>query len=856
NVVVSFDAKFASSRVRLSDLYDVISEPGEYYERHYLAMYNYYLDAEKRDPFDANQKANEVWMKGTDVGGLGYLVYSVPDGQMLIGRNGKLNPYATLGRMVTGIDGNTYWQVPDDWVRETYSPGFRQDYNINVRGGTNKMSVLASAGYSKEMGVTDKADYSRFTGRLKATFDAKSWLKINASLDIAVSDTNNDTDYNYNSNNIFSNATRYAPIYPIFIRGEDKNILYNEHGKVYDYGEGSYNEGVHRPFHPGSSRLQEALLQTRHTASVRTGAQIGADVKLTRDLTVTLNASYDERDRRYKTTAQPFYGSSNPGGYVTINHYKNEALNLQQLVNYVKSFGDHNVRATLLHEWYKRDLYSLYGFKTGMYSYFENQEFGGAITVNNTTSYHRPYNSEGFGGRVMYDYRNIYYFDASFRRDASSIFHPNHRWGNFFSFGAGYMLSREKFFDVPWVDELKLKVSMGQNGNDQIGGSYNRYEDAYSVENVGGQIALMFAYPGNPNITWETRTAINTGIEFQLFKGRLSGGVDYYNNITSDMLSAVSVPYSLGYSSYWANVGSMRNQGIEIELRGDIIRTKDFHWSMYVNAAMNRNKILDLADERKGETLYDINGNPLAKGYSSSAGGYFMGEGREYRTWYLRKFAGVNEKGAPLWWTADELLADKADPDDADVVIGLTNIRTTDIYSSATFFDTGKSSQPKVLGGFGGSVGWKSLQLSFAFAYRLGGYAMDEGYRTLMGTPYVGRTGYNNHKDTRNAWTPEKPNNDIPIWQFGEQYFTAASDRWLTKADFLSLQNVSLAYAVPKSFAKKIGIEGITASIGMDNLFILTHRKGFIPTRDFDGSLDYGYYPEMTRYMLNLSFKF
>ncbi|MCL2502595.1 MAG: SusC/RagA family protein, partial [Bacteroidales bacterium] len=105
-------------------------------------------------------------------------------------------------------------------------------------------------------------------------------------------------------------------------------------------------------------------------------------------------------------------------------------------------------------------------------------------------------------------------------------------------------------------------------------------------------------------------------------------------------------------------------------------------------------------------------------------------------------------------------------------------------------------------------------------------------------------------------WTLENPNSEIPRWQFGDQDASASSDRWLTKADFLSLQNISVAYTIPQSFAKKIGIEGLTASFGMDNLFILTHRKGFIPTRDFDGNLDYGYYPEMTRYMLNLSFKF
>ena len=840
-ISISFDAKFAVSNVRKSDLYDVIEGPGEFYERHYQAMYNYYQNVSGYNTYQANQAANASFMGNSDKGGLGYVVYTIPDGEQLIGYNGKLNPNATLGRLITNADGTSYFLTPDNWVDETYKTGFRQDYNLSVKGGTEKLNLLASVGYTKDTGITDASNYERFTGRLKGVFNARKWLRISASLDAAVSNTGTNTDYSNNSNNIFSNADRVAPIYPVYIRDAAGNIMHDDNGKLYDYGDGTYNNGVQRPINTGSNRLQEALIQTRKTESTKVGAQGAADFILTPDLTVTLNIAYDERDRRYKTTGQPFYGTSNPGGNVSVYAYKNESLNLQQLVNYNKRFGNHNFKATLLHESYKYDYYYLYGNKSNMFNYYGNQELAGAITLNNANSYTRPYQSEGYGGRILYDYNGIYSFDASYRHDASSRFHPDHRWGDFYSFGGAYMISKEKFFKVSWIDELKFKLSFGQNGNDQIGNStigYHLYTDTYDIENLNGEIALTFRNKGNENITWETRTAVNTGIEFELRKGRLRGGIEYYNNKTTDMLASVSVPYTMGYSSYYDNVGSMRNSGFEFELHGDIIRSKDFRWSMYINGSINNSKVLELASERKGEILYDLNGKEVAKGYSS--GSYFYGEGLEFRTWRLKKFAGVNDQGQAMWYEMDK---------------DTKKITTTTTYSSASYFDCG-SSQPKLLGGFGGNFSWKSLELFFSFAYRLGGYAYDSGYATLMTAPYNGRTGYNYHRDSEKSWTPENKSNEFPRWQYDERYFTSSSDRWLTKADYLSLQNITLSYAVPKKLVQSLGIDGLTASAGVDNVFYISKRKGFIPSRDFDGNLDFGYYPEIRRFLLNLKVNF
>ncbi|MGI6048084.1 MAG: SusC/RagA family TonB-linked outer membrane protein [Petrimonas sp.] len=835
-VSITLDTKLAFSQVRKNDLYDVINNPGEFYEQQYVAMYNYYQNVWGYSSFEANRAANESWMKNSDEGGLGYLVYTIPDNEQLIGHNGRLNPNATLGKIAIGADGKEYFQTPDDWVNETYKTGSRQDYNLNISGGAENHSLMASLGYTNDEGITDAAYYERYTGRINGMFNARKWLKFTGSIDIAVSEYANNTDYNDNSNNIFSNANRVAPIYPIFIRDKDGNIINDENGKVYDYGDGKYNYGISRPINTGSNRLQEALIQTRKYESLRAGSKAAADIILTPNLTATFNIAYDQVNRRYISTGQPFYGTSNPGGTVTVSALKNKTLNLQQMINYSNRFDNHNLKITLLHESFDSNSYSLSGSRANMFNYFDNQELAGAITITNNNSYTSNYQSEGCGGRLLYDYKNIYNFDASFRRDASSRFHPDYRWGNFFSFGGAYLISREDFFRVGWIDELKLKLSFGQNGNDQIGN--HRYIDTYSIENLDGEIAVTFLNRGNKHITWETRTAINTGIEFSLFKERLRGSVDYYNNKTTNMLASVSVPFSLGYSSYYDNVGSMRNSGFEFELHGDLIRAKNFKWSMYLNASLNNSKVLELAEERKGETLFDIKGNNLAQGYSS--GRYFYGEGLEFRTWYLKKFAGIDDQGRATWYVRD---------DESGV------ITTTTTYSSASYFESG-SSQPKIFGGFGGNLSWKAFELTYAFAYRLGGYGYDSGYSTLMTGPYNGRTGYNFHKDVKKSWTSENQSNNFARFQYDDRYFTSTSDRWLTKADYLSLQNVSLGYKIPEKLVRQLAIEGMTVSVGVDNLFFLSYRRGFVPSRDFDGNIDFGYFPTMSRYMLNLNIKF
>ena len=305
------------------------------------------------------------------------------------------------------------------------------------------------------------------------------------------------------------------------------------------------------------------------------------------------------REYRYTLTTNPFFGQyASSKGIVSKEHYRNWSYNIQQRLNWRKTFGQHTVEAMAVHEYYRSHGYDLSASKQNQFSPFDNKELHGAVVPGTSDSYTTDYNEEKWIGRAQYDFAERYFVHGSVTRDASSRFHPDKRCGTFWSAGVAWLVNKEKFMeDVNWVDELKFKASYGENGNDQIG-SY-LYVNYYNIVNSNDNVSLVPASLGNPDISWEKAAKFNAGFEFSLFKGRLYGGIDYYFNKTNNMLSWAPLPATYGYTGYWDNVGNMINQGIEAELHGDIIRTKDLTWSAYANLTTNHNEITTLSEERK-----------------------------------------------------------------------------------------------------------------------------------------------------------------------------------------------------------------------------------------------------------------
>ena len=819
DAVVTIDAKWGVNSKALEE-YDVITSPAQYYETHFKALYGYYAQT---NPAAKAYALASSGLTSNGTGGLGYNVYTVPEGQALIGTNGKLNPNATLGRKII-YNGQEYWLTPDDWIDEAYQSAFRQEYNVNISGATERSSFYASLGYLDNTGIIKSSALERYTARLKADYQAKKWLKVGGNMSYAhFSSSNGNSNEGSASStaNIFAFSSQMPPIYPVYIRDGSGRIMVDDNGyQMYDYGDKG-NAGLTRPLLPGANGLQTSWLNKKKAEGNAFSGSGFVDISLYKGLKLTVNGSTNIDETRTTYLNNQYYGQfAEAGGTISKYHTRDIAYNLQQILNYNETFGKHNVGLMVGHEYYQKKYYYLSGTKSKLFSY-DNEELGGAVVDGaGAHSYIDDYNSEGYFMRAQYDYAGRYFVSGSYRRDASSRFHPDHRWGNFWSVGAAWLLNQENWFDAPWVNMLKLKASYGSQGNDNIGNYL--YTDTYSIENNNGEIAVLFGQKGNPNITWETNTNLNIGTEFGFWNNRLSGSVDFFNRKTSDMLFAFSVPSSLGYSSYYANVGDMVNRGVEVELNADLIRTKNVLWSFNLNLTHVKNEVTYLAPEHKSTTVEGY------KGYIN--GSYFVGEGLPLYTYYLRSYAGVDpETGASLWYK-------DVKGDDGKI----TRTKTSD-YTSATRY-LHDSAIPSVYGGFSTSVSAYGVDFSISFNYQIGGKVYDSGYASFMSSPYGTTVGTNYHKDILKAWTPENKGSDIPRLQYGDQYTTSVSDRFLTDASYLNISNINVGYTLPSKITQKFGVQKLRVYLACDNVVYWSKRQGLDPRYSFTGATNFSNY--------------
>lgn len=812
--VISFDAKWGVNSRAVKD-YEYITNPAQFYEVHYGALKRYYLDSGYSE-IQAHSLANQNLTASANDGGLGYMVYTLPEGQEFIGINGKVNPQATLGRRVV-YEGEEYYIQPDNWTDAAFRHSLRQEYNISISGSGEKTSVYASAGYLDNQGIAYNSDMQRFTSRLKVDYQAKKWLKMGANINYSRFnyDQIDDGGASNSSGNVFAYTTTVGPIYPLYIRDGNGNIRYTEDGiMMYDYGR---NAGMERSIFTDSNALSDSRLNTSNAEGNAFNGTTYFDITFLKDFKFTFNAGVTLDETRSTSIMNPYFGQyKGEKGLIGKGHSRQFEYNTQQILNYTKQFGAHNLNVMVGHEYYNARSYSLSASKSHMLTQ-ENDELSGAVIDKQSAGSSRSeYNNEGYFARVMYDYSSKYFFSASFRRDASSRFHPDHRWGNFWSLGGAWILSREDFMagTQEWLDNLKVKASIGSQGNDNIGNF--QYTNTYTIENANGEVSTVFNSKGSENITWETNSNFNAGVEFSFLRGMVTGGVEYFLRKTTDMLLSFPVPPSQGYSSYYANVGDMRNSGIEIELNYTPIRTDKIVWDINLNMTHLRNKITMLPQERR---------NKVVEGYGGYVSGTtFFGEGLPMYTFYMKKYAGVSSEGESMWYM---------DETDADGnVIGRT---TTTEYAKASDYLCGDPI-PDLYGGFGTSLSCYGFDLSVAFTYQIGGLAYDSGYAAAMYSPANKSTGMNWHKDILNAWTPENSSSNIPRLQYEDQNQNGQSDRFLMNASYLNLQNINLGYTLPAKLSQKLGIDRIRIYLACENVYYWSKRQGFDPRYSYSGS--------------------
>lgn len=815
DAIITVDAKWGVNSRAVKD-YEYITNPAQFYETHYNALKNYYLDS-GMSAMEAHLKANQNLTGSANDGGLGYMVYTVPEGQEFIGINGKVNPQATLGRRLV-YEGQEYYVRPDDWTDAAFRTSLRQEYNISIAGSGDKTSVYASFGYLNNEGIAYNSDMDRFTTRLKLDYQAKDWLKMGANATYARFHYNqiDDDGSSGSSGNVFAYTTTIGPIYPLYIRDGNSNVLYNEDGiKLYDYGQ---NAGMERSIFTNSNALSESRLNTQASEGNAFNGTAFFDISFLKDFKFTFNAGVTLDETRSTVIKNPYFGQfASEEGLLSKGHSRQLEFNTQQILNYTKQIGQHNVNVMVGHEYYNANTYALSASKSHMLTEDNDELAGAIIDKQSASSYRTEYNNEGYFARVMYDYASKYFFSASFRRDASSRFHPDHRWGNFWSLGGAWIITREDFManTQSWLDNLKLKASIGSQGNDNIGNF--RYTNTYTIENANGEVSTVFNAKGAEDITWETNTNFNAGIEFSLLQGMISGGVEYFLRKTTDMLLSFPVPPSMGYSSYYANVGDMHNSGIEIELNYTPIRREKLQWDINLNMTHLRNRITMLPAERR---------NKVVEGYEGYVSGTtFYGEGLPMYTFYMKKYAGVSDEGKSMWYM-----------DETDSEGNLTGRRvTTTEFAKATDYLCGDPI-PDLYGGFGTSLNFYGFDLSVAFTYQIGGLAYDSGYAAAMYSPANKSTGMNWHKDILNAWTPENSTSNIPRLQYEDQNQNAQSDRFLMDASYLNLQNINFGYTLPSKITQKFGVDRVRIYLACENVYYWSKRQGFDPRYSYSGA--------------------
>lgn len=815
---VNVDVKWGANSRAVQD-YETINDPGKYYETVYGQYYNYYYYGQGQSTDAANMNANDIMMRH-----LGYNIYTLPEGERLIGMNGRLNPNATLGRSYEA-NGETYYVTNDNWRDAAYSTALRQEYNVSIQGAMDKGSFYASLGYLDEDGIIEYSGYKRLSARFKADYQARTWLKMGANVGYTNSTTESNPNLSttWNSTNLMYYTSRIAPIYPIYVRTLDKNgnpqIRIDENGNPqYDYGVAASNyPGLSRPFLATGNPLGSNRYNDTTSKVSKLNGTFTLDVNFTDFLKFNATSTLD-----WGHTNRSYYETSLYGPKVSVNGQIDKVQedvirqNHVQTLTYFDQFGKHNINVLLGHEYYDTKTTYLSAYGQGVFSP-DIQEINGAAKKVSSNSYTSEYNVEGYFASMQYNYDDRYFASASYRRDASSRFAKSNRWGNFWSVGGAWLIDKEEFFNVSWVDQLKVKLSIGQQGNDNIGNW--AYTDLYTLSPASDtQMSASFYRIGNPDITWETTTNINVGVEFNLFKNRLTGSIDYYNKKTTDLLFWLSVPESAGSRGYYGNIGDIRNSGVELSLQGSVIRTKNFDWSLQFNISHNKDEILKLPASKITE-----NG-----GFTESSMWYK--EGGPLYNQFRPEYAGVNEKGEATYWV------------DAKLGEGVTNRPgknhdfTTTNPNNATKYEQG-SSLPDAFGGFGTSLSAYGFDLSVSFDYQLGGQIYDSQYSGLMSNiADAGGAGSAIHKDVLKAWSPNNVSSNIPRMQYGDQYTAAASNRWLTSASYLNFQSFTVGYTLPKKVLTSLGLSKLRVYATGENLCFWSARKGLDPRYSYSSS--------------------
>ena len=739
-----------------------------------------------------------------------------------------------------------------DWAKDIERNGYRQEYNLSASSSGDKLSVYSSVGYLNEKGYVIASGYERFSGRVNSTYTPNKWIKagLNLSGSTTKRDYNDNATGEYYANPFY--ITRYmAPVYPLFMHNADGSYALDELGnKQYDVTS-SYlsNRNIAYELRNNKEESRRNVL----------GGQAFVTVNLPYDFSVTVKGDLNNSTSNNTKYDNPKIGDgATNNGRLTSYAYQYTNYTMQQLINWKHSYKNmHNVDVMLGHENYSWERKYTSGMNTGM-AVDGNLTMGNFLTNSFFNGSDDEYKTESYLARARYNYDERYFAEASFRRDGSSRFHPDNRWGNFFSVGASWNIKREAFMqDIDWIDHLKFRASYGEVGND-AGVNYYGYMALYTIDKNGGEAALLKKSLSAPDIKWETTQTLDFALEGRLFD-RLNFQIGYFDKRSKDLLFEVRLPLSAGSYPWvdtdngapmnltqYKNIGTVSNRGVEIALDADAINTRDWKWNIGLDATFLKNKVVKLPD-----------GKDILRGMQNYS------EGHSIYEFYTYHFAGVDQMTGQSLYTIDPEKKEDAAANNALTTIDGTDYTTITTYGKR---DWAGSALPKVYGSIHSAVSWKDLSLNILFTYGLGGKVYDGSYHSLMSTSAMS-SGSALHKDALKSWdgvpegmTETSANridpNGVPALDFNRSTDNnATSDRWLTSASYLVFKNLNLSYSLPQSWMNRWGISGLTLTAGIENLFTVTARKGLNPQFSFNGTSDDTYVTARV-YNLGLTVKF
>ncbi len=672
-----------------------------------------------------------------------------------------------------------------DWTKDLTKLGSLQEYEINATGGNDRATYYSSLAYHKNDGVYYASNYSRFSARLNAEYKLTNSLTSGARINLA---------YNNSNGGVMGSSYYVNPAYSMFML-LPWTPMYNEDGS---FSQPKENSKI--------NPMANAVYDENNDKEYRLNGTMYLEWKPIRQLTFKTNNSAEASFIDSRSYNNP---KADPDGNSSLDTYRIKEIRYttSNTATYNDKFGDHSVRVLAGQEAM---------LNTYDYVGVSSPNVDPAIPYIPTSTAEKDegkfqytqYSLLSFFGVADYNYANKYFVSGSVRADGSSLFGSNNRWGLFWSASASWNIDRENFMKSTrgWLSQLKIRGSYGVNGNNNIA-AYRAY-GVYSAEEYNGFKGMRPSRPDNPNLSWEKNKTWNVGLDFGFLDDRITGSVDFYNRLTTDMLLDKSVPYTTGFGSNFVNTGSLRNRGVELMLDGTIIRNADWFWSVGGNISFNRTKVLDLA----GSGFLEVkdprrdNDTPVR-----------IVEGMNMYNFYIRDYAGVNpSNGQGLFWTEDGKL--------------------TSDRSKGRYFYAG-SPEPKFTGGFNTNLSWKGLSLSAYFEFVYGNKVLTNNWYITDGEDALSSNSQNN---ALNYW--KKPGDTgvtpIPIAGGSNVWYAGYSTRFLEDGSYLRIKDVTLSYTLPENVCRAIRMSGVKVYLSALNLFTFHHVNALDPEL---GPLGYAY---------------